>query len=58
MRFTTGISVLALLCMSGVTETASADAMFRGNPQHTGVYAGAGVPKFTKVKWASTPGVR
>ena len=25
--------------------------MFRGNPQHTGVYQGAGVPKFTRVKW-------
>ena len=27
------------------------DAMFRGNPQHTGVYAGAGVLQFTKIKW-------
>jgi outer membrane protein assembly factor BamB len=27
------------------------DAMFRGNPQHTGVYPAAGVPQFTKVKW-------
>jgi outer membrane protein assembly factor BamB len=27
------------------------DAMFRGNPQHTGVYAGAGISKFTKVRW-------
>lgn len=27
------------------------EAMFRGNPQHTGVYSGAGVPQFTKVKW-------
>jgi eukaryotic-like serine/threonine-protein kinase len=26
-------------------------AMFRGNPQHTGVYQAAGVPSFTKVKW-------
>jgi len=25
--------------------------MFRGNPQHTGVYQAAGVPKFSKVKW-------
>jgi outer membrane protein assembly factor BamB len=27
------------------------DAMFRGNPEHTGVYGAAGVPKFTGVKW-------
>jgi outer membrane protein assembly factor BamB len=27
------------------------DAMFRGNPQHTGVYAGPGVSPFTKIKW-------
>jgi outer membrane protein assembly factor BamB len=27
------------------------DAMFRGNPEHTGVNEGAGVPKFTGVKW-------
>lgn len=27
------------------------DAMFRGNPQHTGVYGGASVPQFTKIKW-------
>ena len=26
-------------------------AMFRGNPQHTGVYDAVGVPKFNKVKW-------
>jgi eukaryotic-like serine/threonine-protein kinase len=27
------------------------DAMFRGNPQHTGVYDAAGIPQFTKIKW-------
>lgn len=27
------------------------DAMFRGNAEHTGVYAAAGVPKFTAIKW-------
>ncbi len=26
-------------------------AMFRGNPQHTGVYDAAGVPQFSRVKW-------
>ncbi len=27
------------------------DAMFRGNPQHTGVYSGPGVAPFTKIRW-------
>jgi outer membrane protein assembly factor BamB len=27
------------------------DAMFRGNPQHTGVYDAPGVSTFTKIKW-------
>jgi outer membrane protein assembly factor BamB len=27
------------------------EAMFRGNAEHTGVYAAAGVPKFTGIKW-------
>ena len=26
-------------------------AMFRGNLQHTGVYAATGVPQFSRVKW-------
>ena len=33
-------------------QVAAQDAvMFRGNLQHTGVYAGVGVPKFSHVKW-------
>ncbi len=27
------------------------DAMFRGNPQHTGVYPGLAAAQFTKIKW-------
>jgi outer membrane protein assembly factor BamB len=27
------------------------EATFRGNPQHTGVYPGPGISKFTKVRW-------
>ncbi len=27
------------------------DAMFRGDPQHTGVYASSAVPQFSKIKW-------
>jgi outer membrane protein assembly factor BamB len=41
------------------------DAMFRGNAEHSGVYSGAGVPQFSKIKWQfhtdgqvlSSPGV-
>jgi outer membrane protein assembly factor BamB len=40
------LSILALC-----SPAAAQDAMFRGNPQHTGVYDGAGVPQFTKIKW-------
>jgi len=27
------------------------DVMFRGNPEHTGIYSAAGVPRFTGIKW-------
>ena len=27
-------------------------AMFRGNPEHTGVYEGAGVKSFSRIKWS------
>jgi eukaryotic-like serine/threonine-protein kinase len=30
---------------------ASDAAMFRGNPQHTGVYDAPGVPQFSRIKW-------
>ncbi|MFY9528120.1 MAG: PQQ-binding-like beta-propeller repeat protein [Candidatus Acidiferrales bacterium] len=40
------LSILAL-CSSVFAQ----DVMFRGNPQHTGLYDGAGVPQFTKIKW-------
>ena len=41
--------LLALLASS--LPTLAQDVMFRGNPEHTGVYGAAGVPKFTGVKW-------
>jgi outer membrane protein assembly factor BamB len=37
-----------LLCLPACSQDA---AMFRGNPQHNGVYSAAGVPQFSKVKW-------
>jgi eukaryotic-like serine/threonine-protein kinase len=39
----------AVLC--SCSPALAQEAMFRGGPQHTGVYAGAGVPQFTRVKW-------
>src|SRR5262249_2392404 len=39
--------VFLLVCAPTMAE----DAMFRGNAQHTGVYAGDGISKFTKVRW-------
>jgi hypothetical protein len=36
-----------LLCTLGLcSSTFAQDAMFRGNPQHTGVYPGPAVPQF------------
>lgn len=36
-----------ILCSTAFAQ----DAMFRGDPQHTGVYAGPAVSPFTKIKW-------
>src|SRR6266513_2166245 len=41
--------LLALL--ASPLPTLAQDVMFRGIPEHTGVYGAAGVPKFTGVKW-------
>jgi eukaryotic-like serine/threonine-protein kinase len=41
------VGLFLLVCSPAFAQ----DAMFRGNPQHTGEYAGAGIPKFTKVRW-------
>jgi eukaryotic-like serine/threonine-protein kinase len=50
----TGVALAALIVSAHVFAAAAfADdtAMFRGNPQHTGVYNAPGVPTFTKIKW-------
>lgn len=50
MTFKSGLSCLAFLLL--ITSVFAADApMFRGNPQHSGVYDAAGVPNFSQVKW-------
>ena len=54
MRALEGVPMKILLWLSAAVLCSPAfdqDAMFRGAPQHTGVYAGPGVPQFTKVKW-------
>ena len=46
--------VLILLCLPVFGSDA---ALFRGDAQHTGLYPGAGVPEFHRVKWKfQTPG--
>jgi outer membrane protein assembly factor BamB len=48
LKFFLGI----VLTVSGCLPAFSADAsMFRGNPEHSGVYDAAGVEKFGQVKW-------
>lgn len=44
-------ALLALAHVLAPTAFADDAAMFRGNPQHTGVYNSPGVPAFTKIKW-------
>jgi outer membrane protein assembly factor BamB len=41
--------LLSILALS--SPLFAQQAMFRGNPQHTGVYDGPGVQQFTKIKW-------
>jgi outer membrane protein assembly factor BamB len=43
--------LLVLVTFVFCSPVVAQDAMFRGNPQHTGVYAGPGVVQFTKIKW-------
>ena len=47
MKSTLVVSAL-LLCQFAYAQDS---AMFRGNLQHSGVYAAAGVPQFSRVKW-------
>lgn len=49
MRFSPAVtSLVVCACLSAAGQ----EGMFRGNPQHTGVYDAAGVPKFNKLKWS------
>jgi outer membrane protein assembly factor BamB len=41
------LMIVLLLCL----PTFSQEAMFRVNPQHSGIYNAAGVPKYTRLKW-------
>jgi outer membrane protein assembly factor BamB len=54
MWATEGVSMRKGLLLCGLVVCSSAcaqNAMFRGNAEHTGVYSGAGVPQFSKIKW-------
>jgi eukaryotic-like serine/threonine-protein kinase len=42
------IVVAVYVCLPSMAQNA---AMFRGDPQHSGVYNAAGVPKYSQVKW-------
>jgi hypothetical protein len=49
--------VPAALAQNKLSARVSGTSMFRGNPQHTGVYDSTGVPAFHKIKWKfHTPG--
>jgi hypothetical protein len=45
--------VCLLFTLIALCEPASAQdaSMFRGNPQHSGIYEAAGVPQFARVQW-------
>ena len=40
--------VVVCLCLPSIGQDT---AMFRGDPQHSGIYNAAGVPKYSQVKW-------
>jgi outer membrane protein assembly factor BamB len=40
-----------VIFLTGLTATCQDSASFRGDPQHSGVYAGHGLAKYNKVKW-------
>jgi outer membrane protein assembly factor BamB len=43
--------VLLLCSLLACSPAFAQEGMFRGNAEHTGVYSGAGVPQFSKIKW-------
>lgn len=43
--------LLLLTTLAFCSPAFAQDAMFRGNPQHTGVYTGPAVAQFSKIKW-------
>jgi len=47
LKFLLASACALFLCRSSVCE----DAMFRGNPQHTGIYQASGPTKLRKIKW-------
>jgi outer membrane protein assembly factor BamB len=57
MNATTGSRIAGLFALLAATAaTASAQSMFRGDPAHTGVYAGAAPRELHGVKWTFATG--
>ena len=48
--------LLPIVAASVLASVAQDAAMFRGNPQHSGIYAAVGVPKYSGVKWKFATG--
>jgi len=42
---------VTLALLLGLPAAGQNSPMFRGNPQHPGIYSGAGVPNFSRIKW-------
>ena len=52
------LSIFAPLVGCAIAISADAQSMFRGNPAHTGAYAGAAPRQFHRVKWKFATGNR
>lgn len=43
--------ILLICSLLACSPVLAQDTMFRGNAEHTGVYSGAGVPQFARIRW-------
>jgi outer membrane protein assembly factor BamB len=50
MRFK-ALLIVAVAVVAALPAFGLDDSMFRGNPEHSGVYDAIGMPKFSQVKW-------
>ncbi len=54
----TGALLIVVLCAALPASPACADAMFRGDPAHTGVYSSPKMPALDRVKWKFKTGAK